>query len=59
MGNKRHRMSIGLDREDVQFLDDTGVFKNTSEGVRWCVKFCRIYGVPAIKRVKTEENLKT
>lgn len=56
MGTKKHRMTIGLDREDIQFLKDVGVFGNTSERVRWCIKFVRVHGIPLIR--KSTEYLK-
>lgn len=45
-------MTVGLDAEDDQFLSDVGIFKNKAEGIRFAVKFLRLYGVPAIKAIK-------
>jgi hypothetical protein len=53
---KTVRTSIRLDREDIDFLKEVGVFENTSEGVRWCIKFCRLYGIQAIKKIKEETD---
>lgn len=50
MGLKTVRTSIRLDKEDIDFLKDVGIFSNTSEGMRWCIKFCRLVGIPAIVR---------
>ena len=49
-------MSVGLDREDVEFLEQVGVFKSTAEGVRFAVKFLHLYGVPAIKAIKVKSQ---
>jgi hypothetical protein len=49
---KKHRMTIGLDKEDLDFLRGTNVFKNNSDGIRWCIKFCKIYGIPGIKALR-------
>ena len=57
MGTKKHRMTVGLDSEDLTFLKEPGVFRSTGEGVRWC-KFCRIHGLAAIKMTK-EHDAKT
>lgn len=48
MGTKKHRMTVGIDNEDLVFLNDVGIFNTTGEGIRWCIKFCRIAGVQAI-----------
>jgi hypothetical protein len=48
-------MTIGLDKEDLDFLQELDIFKNNSDGIRWCIKFCRIYGIPAIKAIKQKE----
>ena len=56
MGIKTVRTSIRLDKEDIDFLRDVMVFENTSEGARWCIKFCRIYGLAAIKRINESDN---
>jgi hypothetical protein len=56
MSLKTVRTSIRLDREDIDFLQEAGVFGNTSEGVRWCIKFCRLYGIPAIKKIREAEK---
>jgi hypothetical protein len=55
MGLKTVRTSIRLDKEDIDFLKEVGVFENTSEGVRWCIKFCRLYGIVGIKRIQSNE----
>ena len=54
MGTKKHRMTVGLDSEDLVFLNELGIFSSTGEGVRWCIKFCRIYGVQAMKAIKVK-----
>jgi hypothetical protein len=56
MGLKTVRTSIRLDKEDIDFLRDVMVFENTSVGARWCIKFCRIYGLAAIRRIKEAEE---
>lgn len=56
MGTKKHRMTVGLDSEDLTFLDELGIFNSTGEGIRWCIKFCRIYGFATIKRIKEDED---
>jgi hypothetical protein len=43
MALKTVRTSIRLDREDIEFLKEAGIFDNTSEGVRWCIKFVRLF----------------
>ena len=59
MALKTVRTSIRLDPEDITFLRDVMVFQNTSEGARWCIKFCRIYGLAAIRKIKeAEEKIK-
>ena len=52
MGTKKHRMTIGLDREDIQFLQELGIFKNNSDGIRFAIKLMRLYSIPAIKAIK-------
>jgi hypothetical protein len=52
MGQKKHRLTVGLDMDDLKFLRDTGVFKSDNEGIRFAVKFLRLYGLPAIKNVR-------
>jgi hypothetical protein len=49
---KTIRISIRLDKGDLDFLQELDIFKNNSDGIRWCIKFCRIYGIPAIKAIK-------
>lgn len=49
-------MTVGLDSEDLTFLDELGIFNSTGEGIRWCIKFCRIYGFATIKRIKEDED---
>jgi len=51
MALKTIRTSIRLDREDLDFLQELGIFKNNSDGIRWCIKFVKIYGIPAIKAI--------
>jgi hypothetical protein len=55
---KTVRTSIRLDKEDIDFLKEEGIFKNTSEGTRWCIKFCKLYGIPAIKRIREFDGSK-
>jgi hypothetical protein len=55
MGVKKHRLTVGLDRDDVSFLQDTKVFKSTADGIRFSIKFLRLYGLPAIREIKKEK----
>src|SRR5437867_9876482 len=38
MALKTIRTSILLDKEDLDFLQELGIFKNNSDGIRWCIK---------------------
>jgi hypothetical protein len=49
MPTTRVRISVRFNREDIVFLDAIGFDANLSEGVRFCIRICRIYGVHAIK----------
>lgn len=52
MGFKKVRTSISMDKDDIDFLADLGIFRNTSDGVRFAVKLMRLYSIPAIKNLK-------
>jgi hypothetical protein len=54
MGNKRLHTSVRLDRDDLDFLRQCNVFKDDSEGVRFAIKFLRLYGLPAIRDINTK-----
>jgi hypothetical protein len=56
MGTKKHRMTVGLDSEDLAFLNELGVFNSTGEGIRWCIKFCRLYGIQAISAIRKDDR---
>lgn len=56
MGTKKHRMTVGLDSEDLAFLNEPRIFSSTGEDIRWCIKFYRIYGFATIKRIKEDEE---
>lgn len=59
MGIKKHRMTIGIDQEDFQFcqqMQKDGIFKNNAEAIRWCIKFCRLYGIPSIKKIRSDSK---
>lgn len=58
MALKTVRTSIRPDKEDIDFLRDVMVFENTSEGARWCIKFCRIMGsLPSKESKKRKRGL--
>jgi hypothetical protein len=57
MGLKTVRTSIRLDKADIDFLKEVGVFENTSQGARWCIKFARLYGPQAVKEIKEKIDL--
>lgn len=44
-------MTVGFDKEDLEFLRDTKVFKSDSDGIRFAIKFLRIYGIQAVKSI--------
>lgn len=48
-------MTVGLDSEDLTFLNEIGIFSSTAEGIRWCIKFCRLYGIPAMKAISSKD----
>jgi Arc/MetJ-type ribon-helix-helix transcriptional regulator len=52
MALKTLRTSIRLDKEDIDFLRELGIFKNNSDGIRFAVKMMRLYSIPAIKAIK-------
>ena len=49
MGTKKHRMTVGLDKDDIDFLRELGIFKLTNDGIRFAVKLMRLYSIPTIK----------
>lgn len=49
-GLKTVRTSIRLDKEDIDFLKYIGVF----EGIRCCIKLCRLHSILPINRMRTE-----
>lgn len=49
-------MTVGLDSEDLAFLNEPRIFSSTGEDIRWCIKFYRIYGFATIKRIKEDEE---
>jgi hypothetical protein len=54
MGFKKVRTSISMDRDDIEFLDNLGIFRNTSDGIRFAIKLMRLHSIPAIKTIKKE-----
>jgi hypothetical protein len=50
MANKRLRTSIRLDRQDIEYLKELGFENNHSEGVRWCVKFVKLFRVEQARK---------
>ena len=48
------RTSISMDKDDIDFLGDLGIFRNTSDGVRFAIKLMRLYSIPALKAIKKE-----
>lgn len=49
---KTLRTSIRLDKEDLDFLHELGIFKNNSDGIRFAIKLMQLYSVPTIKAIK-------
>ena len=47
-------MTVGLDKGDIDFLQELGIFKNSSDGIRFAVKLMRLYSTPALKAIKKE-----
>jgi len=45
-----------LDRGDLQFLQELGVFKNNSDAIRFAIKLMRLYSIPTIKSIKLKEG---
>ena len=56
MALKTIRTSIRLDREDLNFLQELGIFKNNSDGIRFAIKLMRLYSIPSIKAIKNFHN---
>lgn len=54
MALKTLRTSIRINKEDVDFLHELGIFKNNSDGIRFAVKLMRLYSKPALKAIKSE-----
>jgi hypothetical protein len=54
VGMKKHRMTIGLDKADLDFLQGLGIFKNNSDGIRFAIKLMRLHSIPAIKAIKQD-----
>jgi hypothetical protein len=53
MGNKRLHTAVRIDREDLDFIRNCKAFKDDSEGIRFAIKFLRLYGLPAIRGIET------
>ena len=49
-------MTIGLDKEDLDFLRELGIFKNNSDGIRFAIKLMRLYSIPVIGAIAEREN---
>jgi hypothetical protein len=54
MSLKKRRMTIGLDGADCEFLDSLNIFRSRADGIRFAVKAMRLYGIPAIRAIKSE-----
>jgi hypothetical protein len=52
MGFKKVRTSISMDKDDIDFLAELGIFRNTTDGVRFAVKLMRLYSIPSLKVIK-------
>ncbi|MEW6605520.1 MAG: hypothetical protein AB1351_12655 [Thermoproteota archaeon] len=46
--------STRINKEDVDFLHELGLFKNNSDGIRLAVKLMWLYSIPALKAIKSE-----
>ncbi|AFU58646.1 hypothetical protein Ngar_c17130 [Candidatus Nitrososphaera gargensis Ga9.2] len=55
MGTKKHRMTVGFDKGDIDFLQELGIFKSTGDGIRFAVKLMRLYSIPTLKAIKEKE----
>jgi hypothetical protein len=53
MGTKRLHTAVRIDRGDLDFIRNCKVFKDDSEGIRFAIKFLRLYGLSAIRSIKT------
>ncbi|HEU4606367.1 MAG TPA: hypothetical protein VFS46_09040 [Nitrososphaera sp.] len=47
-------MTVGLDKGDVDFLQELGIFASTGDGIRFAIKLMRLYSIPTIKTIKKE-----
>jgi len=54
MALKTLRTSIRLDKEDLDFLRELGIFKNNSDGIRFAIKLMRLYSISTLKAIKQE-----
>lgn len=45
-------MTVGIDKSDLDFLQELAIFKNNSDGIRFTIKLMRLYSIPAIKTIK-------
>ena len=48
-------MTVGLDIEDLQFLREAQVLKSDNDGIRFALRFLRLYGIPALRAIKDKE----
>lgn len=59
MTGKRLHTAVRLDRDDIGFfqqMQKDGIFQNNAEAIRWCVKFCRLYGIAGIKKIRSDSK---
>jgi len=54
MALKTIRTSIRLDKDDLDFLQGLGIFKNNSDGIRFAIKLMRLYSIPVIKAIRSD-----
>lgn len=49
-------MTVGFDKGDIDFLQELGIFKNNSEGIRFAIKLMRLYSIPALKAISQHDS---
>jgi len=56
MALKTIRTSIRLDKSDIEFVQELGIFKNNSDGIRFAIKLMRLHSIPTLKRINQEKG---
>jgi hypothetical protein len=57
MALKTIRTSMPLDKDDLDFLQEIGILRNNSHGIRFSVKLMGLYSSPAIKIIAAIQKI--